>query len=129
VLEFSKTNSFSEIMSYLPDMSLRENDTNDPTDTSLVNASLSVAPAAIGCAVGLLIADKLKSESRTNLASTLLTLGALAALPWAMSYADKALNNPTRERASKRRLRSIREGGTEIEIVGGDDYFLDQYQG
>ena len=116
-------------MSYLLSMSLRENDTNHPTDTSLVNASLSVAPAAVGCAVGLLIADKLKSESRTNLASTLLTLGALAALPWAISYANKALKNPANERASKRRLRTIRDSGTEVDIVGGDDYFLDQHQG
>ncbi len=109
-------------------MSLREKNETQSTEASLVSASLSIAPAAIGCAVGLLIADNLKSESRKGLASTLLALGTLAALPVAIAYADKALNNPARESASIRRLRRIRESGPESDIVGGDEYFLDQHQ-
>lgn len=109
-------------------MSLREKNESQLTEPSLVSASLTIAPAAVGCAVGLLIADKLKSESRNSLASTLLTLGTLAALPLAIAYADKALNNPARESASNRRLRRIRESGPEADIVGGDEYFLDQHE-
>jgi|GEM_PF-2951834 len=108
-------------------MRLRENKQALPAEPPVRDAALVIAPAAIGCAVGLLLADKLKGESRSSLASTLLTLGTLAALPLAIGLADKALNNPARESVSRRRLRRIRESGPEADIVGGDEYFLEQH--
>ena len=45
-------------------------------NATLLGTALSVAPAAIGCAVGLLLADRMKGRTRQTVASGLLTVGA-----------------------------------------------------
>lgn len=97
-------------------------------NTTLLGTALSVAPAAVGCAVGLLLADRLKSESRHGLATTLLTIGALSAAPLAVDYISRVLNSPSRRRGSRRRLAGIRSNGVNIEadIIGGEEYFVDE---
>ena len=109
-------------------MSIARKSRTPSTEESLLSTSLSVAPAVIGCAVGLVLADSLKSESRRGLAATLFTLGTLAALPVAIAYAEKAVNNPARDGASQRRLRTIRDAGMEANILSGDEYFPGQQQ-
>lgn len=97
-------------------------------NAALLGTALSVAPAAVGCAVGLLLADRLKSESRHGLATTLLTIGALSAAPLAVDYISRVLNSPSRRRGSRRRLAGIRSNGVNIEadIIGGEEYFVDE---
>lgn len=80
-------------------------------NATLVGTALSIAPAAIGCAVGLLIADKMRRSTRNTVTTTLLTLGALATLPLAVDFLARTVNSPSFGRGSRRRLESIRHGG------------------
>lgn len=106
-------------------MSLRKEETAPPNPT-LLGTALAVAPAAVGCAVGLLLADRMKRKSRQSVAAGLFALGALATVPLAVDYVTKTINGPNRSRGSRRRLQAIRQSGAESEIVGGEDYFLEE---
>jgi len=70
----------------------------------------------------------MKSKTRHSLATTLLTVGALAAAPLAVDYVNRVLNSPARRRGSKRRLAGIRSNGVNLEadIIGGEEYFVDE---
>ncbi len=97
---------------------------NQPAaNATLVGTALSIAPAAIGCAVGMIVADKMKSSTRNTVASTLLTLGALATLPLAIDFLARTLNSPAYRRGSNRRLEGIRHGGfnPDTDIYGIED--------
>lgn len=97
-----------------------------PPDSTLLGTALTVAPAAVGCAVGLLLAEKLSSRGRQSAAVTLFGIGVVATLPLAIDYVTKSLNSPTGQRGSRRRLEKIREGAPDEEIIGGEDYFLER---
>ena len=99
-----------------------------PPNTTLLGTALSVAPAAVGCAVGLLLSEKMKSKTRQTVAGSLFALGALATLPLAIDYVTKTMNSPTGRRGSDRRLDGIRHSGIdpEIDIVGGEEYFANE---
>ncbi len=99
-----------------------------PPNPTLLGTALSVAPAAVGCAVGLLLADKMKSRTRQSVAGSLFAVGAIATLPLAIDYITKTINRPTGGRASARRLAGIRHSGIdpEIDIVGGEEFFVDE---
>ncbi|MGY8640444.1 MAG: hypothetical protein ACKVJU_05025 [Verrucomicrobiales bacterium] len=99
-----------------------------PPNTTLLGTALSVAPAAVGCAVGLLLAEKMKSKTRQSVAGSLFAIGALATLPLAIDYVAKSMNSPSRVRGSNRRLEGIRYAGMdpEMDIVGGEEYFVDE---
>ncbi|NNE94353.1 MAG: hypothetical protein HKN23_22110 [Verrucomicrobiales bacterium] len=108
-------------------MTMHSEDPPSPA-TALIGTALSVAPAAVGCAVGLLLADRFKNKTRQTLAGTLFTVGALATLPLAIDYVTKTINSPSRLRGSTRRLEGIRQGGTnpEVDIIGGEEFFVDE---
>lgn len=95
---------------------------------SLLGTALAIAPAAVGCGVGLLLAGRMKSGSRHSLASSLFSLGALATLPLVIDYVTKTIDNPRFERGSQRRIARIRDSGAfpDADIVGGEEYFLDR---
>lgn len=97
-------------------------------NAALLATAVSIAPAALGCAVGLLLADRMKRETRHSLASTLLVVGVLSATPLAVDYINRALNSPARHRGSRRRLAGIRSNGVNLEadILGGEEYFVDE---
>ncbi|MFK5922150.1 MAG: hypothetical protein QM496_08210 [Verrucomicrobiota bacterium] len=97
-------------------------------NAALLGTAISIAPAAIGCAVGLLLADKMKSKTRQSLATTLLTIGALSTAPLAVDYIRRIVNSPSRSRGSNRRLAGIRSTGVNVEpdILGGEEYFVDE---
>lgn len=95
-------------------------------NATLLGTALSVAPAAIGCAVGLLLADRIKGRTRQTVASGLFTLGALATLPLVLDCVGKTLDHPGFRRGSQRRLESIRDSGSFPDVVGGEEYFLER---
>ena len=77
-------------------------------DKTLVGAALAVAPAAVGCAVGVLIGSNLKKGKRETVATALFTLGALAAVPAAIDCVTKLVAGPNSRQGAKRTLSGIR---------------------
>ena len=106
---------------------LRPEDPLSP-NAALLGTAVSIAPAAVGCAVGLLLADRIGKKSRHSLATTLLTIGALSAAPLAVDYISRVLYSPSRRRGSRRRLAGIRSNGVNLEadILGGEEFFVDE---
>ncbi len=99
-----------------------------PINTTLLGTALAVAPAAIGCAVGILVADRVKKAQRGSVASALFSIGALATAPLLIDYINKTLKSPAHRLGSSRVLRGIRNSGvtSEADLLGGDDPYLDQ---
>lgn len=67
---------------------------------------LVLTRTAFGLGLGMLVADKIKRPIRQAAAVTLLSVGALAALPFLVKLASEQINRT--ERGSRARLRSIR---------------------
>jgi hypothetical protein len=74
-----------------------------PLDSLLV-----VTRTAFGLGIGMLMADKIKQPIRQAAAIALVSIGALAAVPFLVKLAVEQINRPTSERGSRARLRSIR---------------------
>jgi hypothetical protein len=74
-----------------------------PLDSLLV-----LTRTAFGLGIGMLMADKFKRPVRNAAAITLVSIGALAAVPLVVKAALERINRPESERASRARLRSIR---------------------
>ena len=80
-----------------------------PPSTDILNRSLlTITQTAAGCAVGLLLAGKIKRPAQKMTAATLLGIGALVALPAVIDVVTNAINGPGSERGERRRLDSIR---------------------
>ena len=93
------------------------NSPNTPaiSERTLIGAALAVAPAAIGCGIGVLIGQGLKRKSRESIALALFALGAVAAVPATVDYIKRVANAPKTTRGSNRRLSAIRHGGVPVE--------------
>jgi len=74
-----------------------------PLDSLLV-----LTRTAFGLGIGMLMADKIKRPVRQAAAITLVSIGALAAVPFVIKIALERINRPESERGSRARLRSIR---------------------
>ena len=74
-----------------------------PLDSLLV-----LTRTAFGLGIGMLMADKFKRPVRNAAAITLVSIGALAAVPLVVKAALERINRPESERGSQARLRSIR---------------------
>lgn len=81
------------------------------TPSSLKNyetyASL-IAPAAAGCALGLLFGRGMNRSSSNVIALTLLAASAVVAAPVVTELIEKTAYRPSSERGSRRRLEGIR---------------------
>ena len=99
-----------------------------PIDGRTLGTALAIAPAAIGCAAGLLLANHLNRNRRRGLATLCLSAGVIATLPLAADVIVKALDSPTRARGRDRKLRGIRDSGLnpDADIIGGEEYFTDR---
>lgn len=95
--------------------------------TSLIGTALAIAPAAVGCAAGLVLADRLETRTRQTLAGSLLTLGALATIPTLMRLTARATKKPSNKASLERRLEIIRSSDGPHDftdaIIGGEEYF------
>jgi hypothetical protein len=74
-----------------------------PLDSLLV-----LTRTAFGLGIGMLMADKIKRPFRQAAAIVLVSVGALAAVPFLVKLAVEQINRPTSDRGSRARLRSIR---------------------
>ena len=74
-----------------------------------IDSLLVLTRTAFGLGIGMFLADKIKHGAvRQAAAITLVSIGALAAVPFLVKLALEQINRPTSERASRARLRSIR---------------------
>jgi len=80
------------------------------SDSSLpASTLLSVANAALGFGVGLLLANRLDRSSRKIAAISTMALGIAATLPLIAEVVAEQIVGPESSRGVRRRLRSIRE--------------------
>jgi len=87
-----------------------------PVQTSL----LAITQTAVGCGIGLLIAGKLGRPAQKTTATTMISIGALLALPVVVTAIIRAVNRPESARGMRRRLDSIRRDSgypDELEIL------------
>jgi len=73
-----------------------------------IDSLLVLTRTAFGLGLGMLVADKIKRPFRQAAAVALLSVGALAAVPFFVKLALEQINRPESERGSRARLRSIR---------------------
>jgi hypothetical protein len=69
---------------------------------------LALTRTAFGLGIGMLVADKIKGRTRQAAAIALMSVGALAAVPFLVKVALERINRPESDRGSRARLRSIR---------------------
>jgi hypothetical protein len=84
-------------------ISILKNSDQIPLDGLLV-----LTRTAFGLGLGMLMADKIKRPLRQAAGITLVSIGALAAVPFVVKLALERINRPESERGSQARLRSIR---------------------
>lgn len=77
---------------------------SDPVQASI----LAVTQTAVGCGIGLLLAGRLGRPTQKITAATMISVGALVALPVVIGVVTRAVNRPTSARGMQRRLESIR---------------------
>lgn len=82
---------------------------------------LVLTRTAFGLGLGMLVADKIKRPVRQATGIALLSVGALAAVPFLVKTAMERINRPESERGSRARLRSIR-GDSEYRADYDDAY-------
>jgi hypothetical protein len=87
--------------------------------TNYTGYAATIAPAAIGCALGLLFGRGMERRSANIAALTLLTAGAVVAGPAIADIIQRAANRPSTRRGSQKRLASIRDGGLPDQDVEG----------
>jgi Na+/serine symporter len=73
-----------------------------------VDGLLTLTRTAVGLGIGILMADKIKRPVRQIAAIALVSVGALAAVPYLLRFTLDRINRPESERGSRARLRSIR---------------------
>ncbi len=69
---------------------------------------LVLTRTAIGLGIGMLVADRIKRPFRQVAAIALVSVGALAAVPFFVRLTLEQIRRPESERGSRARLRSIR---------------------
>ena len=69
-----------------------------------------IAPAAAGCALGILFGRGMRRSSSNVIALTLLAASAVVAAPVVTDLVEKTAYRPSSERGSRRRLEGIRNG-------------------
>ncbi len=70
---------------------------------------LTVTRTAFGLGLGMLVADRIKQPTRQAAGIALVSVGAIAAVPYLVKMTLARINRPESERASRNRLRSIRD--------------------
>ena len=79
---------------------------SDPLHISL----RAITQTAVGCGLGLLLAGKLGRPAQKTTAATMLSIGALMAMPAVVEAVAHRLNGPGSARGERRRLDTIRSG-------------------
>ncbi len=87
--------------------------------TNYTGYAATIAPAAIGCALGLLFGRGMERRSANIAALTLLTAGVVVAGPAVADIIQRAANRPSTRRGSQKRLAGIRDGALPDQDVEG----------
>jgi len=74
-----------------------------------VTSLVAVTQAAVGCGIGLLVANRMKSTARKVTGWTMVSLGVASVTPLLVGYFTRTANRPGTARAMRRRLDSIRQ--------------------
>lgn len=82
-----------------------------------------IAPAAAGCALGILFGRGMRRSSANVISLTLLAASAVVAAPLISDLVQRTANRPSSERGSRRRLEGIRNGAVPDEDL--KDIFTD----
>jgi len=98
---------------------------NQSANPTAAIVALSIAPAAIGAATGMLVCEALRPNARRNATIGVLAIGILATVPLVTSIVRQRLFSPSSRRGSARTLRAIREGidptySSELDYTFGD---------
>jgi uncharacterized membrane protein AbrB (regulator of aidB expression) len=72
-------------------------------------ALLTISQAAIGCGIGVLLADKISEKRRNTAAIGMLCLAIATTAPALVGVVADLINGPQSKLGVRRRLRSIRE--------------------
>ena len=104
-----------------------ENPINESANPVTTTIALSVAPAAAGAGIGILLAETLDRDSRRAAGVTLLGVAVLAALPWLIHAVGRKVAGPRSKRGSARTLEKIRDGG--IGDYSYESYNFDDLEG
>ncbi len=72
-------------------------------------ALLAISQTAIGCGIGILLADKISENKRTTAAVAMLFLAIATTTPALVGVVADFINGPQSKLGVRRRLRSIRE--------------------
>jgi hypothetical protein len=72
-------------------------------------ALLTISQAAIGCGIGILLADKVTENRRNTAAVGMLCLAVATTAPALVGVVADLINGPQSKLGVRRRLRSIRE--------------------
>jgi hypothetical protein len=70
---------------------------------------VAITQAAVGCGIGLLVANRFQSTARKIAGWVMVSLGVASATPLVVGYFARAANGPGSARAMRRRLDSIRQ--------------------
>ncbi|MGJ8695530.1 MAG: hypothetical protein ACSHYF_04380 [Verrucomicrobiaceae bacterium] len=76
-----------------------------------IDTTAAFAPAVLGAAAGVLIADVLSDNARKSVGLSLACLGLAALTPALIETMMQKVNGPQTRRGSQRVLRGIRDGG------------------
>jgi hypothetical protein len=96
--------------------------TESTTESRYENYATVIAPAAAGCALGLLFGRGMTRNSSNIVALTLLAASAAIAAPVITDLVQRTVNRPSSERGSRRRLEGIRNNAPESDLT---DFFVD----
>jgi len=81
-----------------------------------------IAPAAAGCALGILFGRGMSRSSSNIISLTLLAASAIVAAPVIGDLVQRTANRPSSNRGSRKRLEGIRNSSPEAELT---DFFVD----
>lgn len=81
-----------------------------------------IAPAAAGCALGILFGRGMSRSSSNIIALTMLAASAVVAAPVISDIVQRTANRPSSDRGSRRRLEGIRNNAPEADL---SEFFVD----
>ncbi len=87
-----------------------------------VDTTAAFAPAVLGAAAGVLLADVLSDRARKSVGLSLGCIGLAAITPLLVESVVNKVNGPRTRRGSQRTLRGIRDGG----LPARDISYLDE---
>jgi hypothetical protein len=97
-----------------------------PAETTTTNRyekyAASIAPAAAGCALGILFGRGMSRNSSNIISLTLLAASAVVAAPLITDLVERTTNNPRTERGSRKRLEGLRNNTSEDDFK---EFFVD----